>query len=394
MNRGLFFIRRGTWAHWALTASLAILCLLLGLSQGPTVVTAAPPSPTRGTVFATSQNIPALQYPEGITSWHNKIYVGTYDFVAPQNSRILVFNAQSGHLMRALGDRAGEELLRSPLLGLTINQNSGDLYAASNFTGQVLRIQNPQSNNPTVSVYAQFPAGGGPEFLVFAPNGTLLASDSNLGHIYSIPPGGGSVSLLIGPPGSGATISDNNLLQSPVVGLSPNGIAFSLDYRTFYANNTYYDRVVAFDSTAQGQITGNPRIFAQFTNHDLETFPTGFESIILPDTHIGASATTPLNGPDDLAVDSLGRLWVPSVFGDNVAVLDPHSGAVVKTVGTSAATQGGLLNAPTGLTFVGTQAFVANLGLFTDGTNGNPLLPWTIVQFDAGVTGAGGNGNH
>lgn len=372
--------------------TLGLLGLILGLTSwsGPQ---AGAHSDPRGEVFASSTTTPQLQYPEGITSWHEKVYVSTYNIASPEDSRVLVFNANNGHLMRALGDRPGEELLRSPLLGLTIDPRTGDLYACSNFSGQILRIRHPESAHPDVSVYAQYPAGGGPEFLAFNQFGTLYASDSNLGVVYTIPPGGGQLNLLIGPPGSGAPISDNGLFQSPVAGLSPNGITFGLDFRTFYVNNTYYDRVVAFDVNAQGQVTGHARIFAQRHNPDLETYPTGFEAVIEPDTHIGPSATTPINGPDDLALDSQGRLWVASVFGDNVSVFDTHTGAVVRTLGSSAATQGGLLNASTGMTFVGDKVFVANLGLFTDGSNGNPLLPWTVVKFDAGVTGAGGNGN-
>jgi sugar lactone lactonase YvrE len=368
------------------------LIALLGLVAWQRPALAGHTAPN-GETFASSATIPQLQYPEGITSWNGKLYVSTYNFVSPEDSRVLVFNAHSGHLMRALGDRPGEELLRSPLLGLTIDPRTGDLYACSNFTGQILRIKRPHSGNPEVSVYAQYPPGGGPEFLAFNQFGTLFASDSNLGLLYTIPPGGGQLNLLIGPPGSGAPISDNGLLQSPVAGLSPNGLVFGLDFRTLYVANTYYDRLVAFDVNAQGQVTGNARVFAERPNPDLETYPTGFEAIILPNTQIGPSATTPLNGPDDLALDSLGRIWAASVFGDNVSVFNPQNGAVVKTLGSSAATQGGLLNAPTGMTFVGESVFVANLGLFTDGSNGNPLLPWTVTKFDAGVTGAGGNGN-
>jgi outer membrane protein assembly factor BamB len=373
---------------------LGLLSLILGLTvwSGPQVEAQGSDS-SQGTVFASSTQVPQLQYPEGITSWHGKVYVSTYNFVNQEDSRVLVFNANSGHLIRALGDQPGEELLRSPMLGLTIDPRTGDLFACSNFTGQILRIHRPGSGNPEVSVYAQYPPGGGPEFLAFNQFGTLYASDSNLGVVYTIPPGGGQLNLLIGPPGSGAPISDNGLFDSPVAGLSPNGITFGLDFHTFYAANTYHDRLIAFDVNAQGEVTGNARVFAEMHNPDLETYPTGFEGILEPDTEIGPSATTPINGPDDLAVDSLGRIWAASVFGDNVSVFDPQTGAVVRTFGSSAATQGGLLNAPTGMTFVGQTVFVTNLGLFTDGSNGNPLLPWSVVQFDAGVTGAGGNGN-
>lgn len=377
---------------------LGLLALILGLLvwNGPSVAAYGGGhggGGQQGEVFASSDDFPQLMYPEGLTSWHEKIYVATYNFVNPADSRVLVFNANNGHLLRALGDSPGEELLRSPLLGLTIDADTGDLYAASNFAGQILRIHRPNSAHPDVSVYAQYPAGGGPESLAFNRQGTLIASDSNLGVVYKVPPGGGALSLLIGPPGSGAPISDNGLFNSPVTGLSPNGVTFAPDFRTLYVNNTYRDRIIAFDVNAQGQVTGHARIFAQMPNQDLETYPTGFEGVIQPHTHFGASATTPINGPDGLAMDCQGRIWAASVFGDNVSAFNPHTGAVVRTLGSSAATQHGLLNASTNMTFVGDTLFVTNLGLFTDGSNGNPLLPWTIVKFDAGVTGAGGNGN-
>jgi hypothetical protein len=109
---------------------LGLLSLILGLTvwSGPQVEAQGSDS-SQGTVFASSTQVPQLQYPEGITSWHGKVYVSTYNFVNPEDSRVLVFNAHSGHLIRALGDQPGEELLRSPMLGLTIDPRTGDLFA-------------------------------------------------------------------------------------------------------------------------------------------------------------------------------------------------------------------------------------------------------------------------
>ena len=344
-----------------------------------------PPS-SAGTVFASSNTIPLLQFPEGITSWHNKIYVSTYNVNAPTSSRIFVFDASNGKLKRTIGGQPGQELVSANvLLGLTIDHNTGDLYVNANGAGQVLRIQNPDSDKPSISVYATFPSGGGPEDLVFFKDGTLFDTDSNLGAVYSIPPGGGKVNTVIAP--------GNPLLAAPVAGLNPNGIMFSQDWHTLYIANTYSDNVIKFGVNDAGKLTDNGSVFAQNVNDDLEEYPTGFDALKLPDTKIGASASTPLNGPDGLALDSQGRIWVASNLGDNLTVLDPKTGKVVETFGTSAVTQNGLLNQPAGMTFVGNTVYCTNLGIFT-GLAGSPNLPFTVASFDAGVSGAGGNGNY
>jgi sugar lactone lactonase YvrE len=343
-------------------------------------------SAQQGTTFASSATTPLLQFPEGITSWDNRVYVATFNVNAPTNSRIFIFNASNGHLLGTIGGQPGQELVSANiLLGLTVNPSTGDLYVAANGAGEILRIQNPVVNaSPRISVYATYPSGGGPEDLAFFKDGTLFASDSNLGAVYSIPPGGGKVNTVI--PAS------NPLISSPVEGLSPNGLVFSQDWHTLYVANTYSDSISAFSVNDEGQVTDSGHLFAQNLNDDLEEYPTGFSALVLPDTKIGASASTPLNGPDGLALDSKGRIWVASNLGDNLTVLD-SAGKVVTTFGTSAVTQGGLLNQPSGMTFVGDTVYCSNLGIFT-GLAGTPNIPWRIVSFNAGVTGAGGNGNY
>ena len=349
--------------------------------------------PNQGQVFASSNTVPLLQFPEGLTNWQGKVYVSAYNVVTPTNSRIFVFNEQ-GKLLCQLGGQPGQQLISSgQLLGLTINRRTGDLFANANGTGNVLRIHNPGCNHPTVSIYASYPGtGGGPEDMAFNAQGTLYDSDSNRGFVYAIPPGGGMAKLVIGPPSSGAPINDKGLLQAPIAGLTPNGVVFSLDFRTLYIANTYADSVVAFDVNSKGQVTGNARIFAQHLNPDLEEYPTGFDALVQKNTKIGPSASTPLNGPDGLALDSKGRVWVDSNLGDNITVLDCQ-GKVVKTYGTSEVTAHGLLNQPASLTFVGDSVYTTNLGIFT-GLAGKPKLPFTVVRFKVGVTGAGGNGNY
>ncbi len=378
---------------------LAWVWVLTGCSS--TVQSTPPPTPTPtlvlhapGSIFASSDTVPNLQFPEGITSWKNKVYTATYNVADPHSSRILVFDASTGELVNTLGGKPGQELISAgALLGLTIDRKIGDLYCAANFAGEILQIRNPDSDTPQISIYATYPKGGGPEDLVFGRDGTLYASDSNVGVVSSIAPGGGKVNLLIGPPSSGAPISENKLFAAPVAGLSPNGIVFSLDWRTFYVANTWSDSIIAFDVDQAGQVTGNPRVFAQNPNPDLEETPTGFDALKTKATKIGASASTPLNGPDGLSLDSQGHIWVASILGDNLTVLDAKTGKVITTYGTSAVTQGGVLNNPAGMTFVGTTVYCSNLGIFT-GLAGKPKLAFRLAAFKVGISGAGGNGNY
>jgi sugar lactone lactonase YvrE len=381
---------------------LAVGALLLPavlVAGGPARATAQPAAGTSRPgcgprVLVTSASLPTLTLPEGLTAWRDRLFVGTYNYLSPHENRVFVFDVHNGRLVRTLGASPGQELISAgALLGLTIDRHTGDLYANSNGTGRVLRIRRPDSDHPDVSTVGVLRPGGGPEDMAFNAQGDLYTSDSNLGLIYRIRRGGRAAELVVGPAGSGAPISDNGLFAQRAPGLAPNGLVFSRDFRTLFAANTDTDSVIALDVDRRGNIVGNARTFVRHRNPDLELFPTGFEAIIEPTTRLGATATTPLNGPDGLALDARGNLWAASVFGDNLTVVTGRTGRVVRTLGTSQATQGGLLNAPASLTFHRTCVYATNLGIFSDGTHGNPLLPWTVVVLPAGVAGQGGNGN-
>ena len=339
------------------------------------------------------QHTPTLVLPEGITASQGKVYVGKYNVFQPFDSRILVFNEQ-GRLLNTLGGKPGEELVGAgALLGLTIDPGTGDLYSANNTSGQVVRIQRPGSARPRVSLFGQLPiSGAGPEDLNFGPAGRLYSSDSNLGLVWSFEPSGGDAVLEIGPPGSGARFSDKGLFASAVPGPAPNGIVFSADQRRLFVANTFDDSIAVFDVDSHGHVASDGRLFARRANDAYQVYPSGFDVLVTPQTRFGAVANTPLNGPDGLALDAAGRLWVCSIFGDNLTVLEPNSGAVLRKLGSSAATEGGVLNSPGGLTFVGDEVPVTNLGIF----NGEPntVLPYTVARLQAGVKGFGGNGNH
>lgn len=175
-------------------------------------------------------------------------------------------------------------------------------------------------------------------------------------------------------------------------GLAPNGIVFSADQRRLFVANTFDDSIAVFDVGSHGHVVSDGRLFARRTNDAYQVYPSGFDVLVTPQTRFGAVANTPLNGPDGLALDAEGRVWVCSIFGDNLTVLDPNSGAVLRKLGSSAATEGGVLNSPAGLTFVGDEVLVTNLGIFNGAPN--PVVRHTVARLQAGLMGVGGNGNH
>lgn len=128
--------------------------------------------PVPEAVFASSQTIPLLQYPEGITSWRGDLYTAMYNVATPSDSRILVFNTAS-NLIATLGGKPGQELIsEGPLLGLTIDPRTGYLYCAANGIGKIFLMKQPTSSTPQISVYATYPKGGGPKDLVLFLVGT------------------------------------------------------------------------------------------------------------------------------------------------------------------------------------------------------------------------------
>ena len=79
--------------------------------------------PSQGRVFASSQQVPLLQFPEGLTNWQGKVYVSAYNVVTPTNSRIFVFNEQ-GKLLCQLGGQPGQQLISSGQLLGSDNQSA------------------------------------------------------------------------------------------------------------------------------------------------------------------------------------------------------------------------------------------------------------------------------
>ena len=127
-------------------------------NAGPSIISGRGGNLFTGAIFASNTEVPSLQFPEGLTSWKGHVFVGTYNIENPTSSRILVFNAKTGELEQTIGDKPGQELVNSgALLGLSINPTTGNLYANANQAGYVLRIQNPASDNPEISIYSKYP---------------------------------------------------------------------------------------------------------------------------------------------------------------------------------------------------------------------------------------------
>lgn len=334
-----------------------------------------------GRVVVDSTTVPGLAYPEGLTAFRGRLYIGTYQVAQPNSSRIFVVEPGSGHVVNVLGAAPGQELIAAaPLLGLAVDPISGDLFVGANGLGEVLRVHNPTQPDATVEVYAHLPAGAGPEDLTTDSSGVLWLTDSNLGNVYRVP-SKEHVELVIGPAGSTAQVQDTaGLLASPVAGLSPNGLAVSPDGSRLMLANTATDSILSV-ALSGGHAVGALSVFAANPTDAFDVFPYGFESLTGPGTTYGASANRPLNGPDGIRFDDNGHLWAADILGANLTELDGKTGAVIQTVGTSAASGTGSLSGPAGLAFSGGRVYTTNLSIFSDGNNPNPAVPFSVVGY-------------
>jgi xylono-1,5-lactonase len=78
-----------------------------------------------------------------------------------------------------------------------------------------------------------------------------------------------------------------------------NGPAWSLDRKTLYFNDTVASRVLAFDLSASGEPSGEPRVWLRFSPQD--------------------------GHPDGITTDAAGRLWIAHWGGACVTCHDPDS---------------------------------------------------------------------
>ena len=370
-------------AAWAVSAGV-LLSVVMGGPAGANTGTdrlQRPAMTDGGHVVVDSATTPGLAYPEGLTSFRGRLYIGTYQVAQANSSRIFVVEPGSGVVVNVLGAAPGQELIAAaPLLGLAVDPLTGDLFVGANGLGEVLRVHNPTKPDATVQVYAHLPSGAGPEDLTTDSSGVLWLTDSNLGNVYRVP-SAEHVELVMGPAGSGAQVQDTaGLLGSPVAGLSPNGLAVSPDGSRLLLANTATDSILSV-ALAGGRAVGALRVFATNPTDAFDVFPYGFESLTDVRTTYGASANRPLNGPDGLRFDGSGHLWAADILGANLTELDGSTGAVIRTLGTSAASGTGSLSGPAGLAFMGGNVYTTNLSIFSDGSNPNKAVPFSVVGF-------------
>src|SRR3954447_21900498 len=62
-------------------------------------------------IFASSKDVPLLQLPEGLTATATHVFVGTYNYLNPKDSRIFAFDANTGELQNTIGGKPGQELV-------------------------------------------------------------------------------------------------------------------------------------------------------------------------------------------------------------------------------------------------------------------------------------------
>ena len=93
-----------------------------------------------GSLLASSDTVPLLQFPEGITASGHLVYVATLNYADTTHNRIFVFD-DNGALVHTIGDKPGQDLVANTAInGLIINKATGDLYAAGNLGGYILRM--------------------------------------------------------------------------------------------------------------------------------------------------------------------------------------------------------------------------------------------------------------
>jgi len=298
-----------------------------------------------------------LKFPEGITSNpdNGDIYVATFNVPnvsynpAPVNA-ILRYSA-SGELL-ARTDFSG----LTPLVGIKFNPQDNHIYMASlgdiSGTGsKIMRIPANFSDDATAELVANIPFIGAPQDrivhnldtsthhinfntymrvpndIIFNKAGDLYVSDSFQGAIFRIENAAGCGSAC-----SVETIIHDGLLATAgFPSFGANGIALTNDESKLFIANTGDDRILKLDLQGSGEIS----IFA--------------ESI---------------NGPDGIAFDKNGNLWVTANQADNLIALN-KDGHIIAKLGDylglrSNGSARGLLF-PASLEIIGNNIFVTNM---------------------------------
>jgi DNA-binding beta-propeller fold protein YncE len=299
-----------------------------------------------------------VKFPEGIAAdAHGRIYLSTFTF-PPDASFIVKLGPGGRELQRT-------DPLGVPLLGLAFNAD-GDLFAADFGNGKILKIADGDLSNapvdyatlPCCAYLPEFPPPfakdtASPNGLVFDTDGSLLVSDSFQGEIFRVPVGGCPT-----PTWCGSSVAkDEKLATAGFPPFGANGLA--LHGGALYVANTGNDTILRLP------LSGG-------TAMSVDDWTQG------------------INGPDGIAFDYSGRLWVCANQADELVVLKDidttANGAPVKVgkvlfkvgdfeglVGQSGVQRPQGFLFPASLVIVGHKVFVTNLALGLTPAEGDEL---------------------
>lgn len=289
-------------------------------------------------------------HPEGITAdAAGNVYAATFETAVP--NFIYVFDP-SGALKVTLPVPEG----RAPL-GMVTNEQF--LYVNDVLNGDVMRYDLPVTPTSQPQVYdvcggflAAFGMGApGREFCALnaidlGPDGRLYMSDNGAGPSFVFSERFRNGRLFVLDPRTGAssvwfdrdTRGELNVALASFPEFGVNGIAFSNDGRELYMANMSTDAIYRMP---------------------VRSCATGCQPTALVEFIKGNG----INGPDNIAFDSNGLLWIASGQNDRVVAVSPRGQVVAKIGSFEGFTRGGApigLLQPSGIVVVGDRVFVGN----------------------------------
>ena len=344
--------------------------LLLALLPIAPLLAAPDRPPLDIQIFAT---VPEPGQPEGIAvAADGRVFVGTHTSAASTSgppSKLFEYDA-GGQLLGAIAI-AGQQLdATHGLTGMAFDGN-GILFVLDRAPPRVLMID---PNTGAQAIYATFhevaPCGQGgtpgdcsatvtdlaafPDYLVFAPDGTLYVTDIQQALLWRVPPGGGEAEVWL---------TDARLEGA----FGPNGIQFLPDGET----------LLFVQTGSQPPGTTDPGTGV------LYTLP------VLGDGSPGELATfwagqQPAEGPDGFALAASGKVYVALAGTNQLMVLSPTGEELARVPATPVENE--MLpvpfDTPASVAFSGESVLVTNQSYFA----GNPDS-WVVYDIFAGEPG-------
>jgi sugar lactone lactonase YvrE len=221
------------------------------------------------------------------------------------------------------------------ILGLGFNPINGFLLLLDFGAGRVLRVDPVTGNS---SIFVDTIANSGLNGITFDKAGNVYFSDSFNGVVWTTGPNGGT-----------PQVWSNDPLLGPGTGLTPpfgaNGIEFNNEGTLMYVANTAFHQIIQIPVEAGGS-AGKASIFI-----------------------------TGINGPDGIAIDHDGNLWVCANQEDKITVIDP-TGKVIAKLGDFNGVHDGVVS---GLLFPASPRF-SNDGHILYVSNLTLYLPYAGAQ--------------